>query len=234
MFFVYETKNLINGKIYIGVHVGKIDDSYLGSGTYLSAAILKYGRENFTRKILYVTESIDEAYELEKTIVTEDFVKLNSNYNLKPGGKGGWFSAIKFGDENVMRRPDVAAKVSASLKRSITEEERRVRSDRMKKLRNNGTIIKPTGWAHSESAKEKISKGLTGKTAWNKGKTMPKESELTRKKKSESAKIRAQKQDMGALTRGKSRSPKVSCIKCRKTMYVHQFENFHGNGKCWK
>jgi hypothetical protein len=65
MFFVYETTNL-NGKIYVGVHSGNVNDSYLGSGKYLVSAISKYGKENFSRKILHVTKSLEDAYEIEK------------------------------------------------------------------------------------------------------------------------------------------------------------------------
>jgi hypothetical protein len=51
--FVYMWINLINGKRYIGSHVGKVDDGYLGSGSYFKNAIKKYGVENFLRQILY-------------------------------------------------------------------------------------------------------------------------------------------------------------------------------------
>jgi len=49
MFYtVYKTINLVNGKIYVGLHVtDKLDDDYLGSGKLIQAAIKKYGRENF-------------------------------------------------------------------------------------------------------------------------------------------------------------------------------------------
>ena len=50
--FIYKTTNLVNGKIYIGQHIGKVNDSYLGSGVVLHNAIRKYGRCNFKREIL--------------------------------------------------------------------------------------------------------------------------------------------------------------------------------------
>lgn len=45
---VYETTNLINGKIYRGVHsTNNINDGYLGSGIKFGRALKKYGKSNF-------------------------------------------------------------------------------------------------------------------------------------------------------------------------------------------
>lgn len=46
LFIIYETTNLINGRIYIGAHkTNDINDSYLGSGKYLLKAVKKHGIE---------------------------------------------------------------------------------------------------------------------------------------------------------------------------------------------
>lgn len=72
---VYKTTCLVNGKVYIGVHsTNNIDDDYIGSGTALIAAIKKHGRNNFEREILHVVSSRDEAFKIEESLVTEDFV----------------------------------------------------------------------------------------------------------------------------------------------------------------
>ena len=39
--FVYLTTNLVNGKIYIGQHVGELNDEYLGRGTCFLAAFIE-------------------------------------------------------------------------------------------------------------------------------------------------------------------------------------------------
>lgn len=90
-YYVYKTTNTVNGKIYIGVHKSAaiLDDSYLGSGRLISKAIRKYGKLNFIRELLLEASSYDEAYALEKELVTEEFVLLEDNYNLVPGGLGG-------------------------------------------------------------------------------------------------------------------------------------------------
>ena len=84
---VYKTTNLVNNKIYIGIHsTNDINDGYLGSGSALSHAIKKYGKENFVRKIIHVCHSRDIAAAYESSIVTEDFVRRRDTYNAKPGG----------------------------------------------------------------------------------------------------------------------------------------------------
>lgn len=51
---VYLTTNLVNNKIYIGVHsTYDLNDDYLGSGFALKKAINKYGKEKFKREILF-------------------------------------------------------------------------------------------------------------------------------------------------------------------------------------
>ena len=55
-YYIYLTTNLINGKKYIGKHYGEINDSYLGSGILIKKAIKKYGSNNFTKKILFISK----------------------------------------------------------------------------------------------------------------------------------------------------------------------------------
>lgn len=101
-YIVYCTTNLINNKIYIGVHQEENPDKfsgYIGCGvkitmpsTYMNpktafqCAVKKYGPKNFKRSILYVFDTAKEAYEKEKEIVNEDFIKLDTNYNMILGG----------------------------------------------------------------------------------------------------------------------------------------------------
>lgn len=69
MYTVYKITNKLNEKYYIGVH--KTDnpyDNYMGSGKAIKNAIEKYGVENFTKEILLVTQTKEEAYSLEKDL----------------------------------------------------------------------------------------------------------------------------------------------------------------------
>jgi hypothetical protein len=89
--FTYQTTNLINGKIYIGVHsTTNINDGYLGSGKFLKLAINKYGKENFNRIELDFFKSSKEAYLEESFLVSKSFINNKSNYNASVGGKGGY------------------------------------------------------------------------------------------------------------------------------------------------
>lgn len=88
---VYKTTNLLNGKIYIGKHqTNNPDDDYLGSGDAFLAAKEKYGKENFKKEVLFVFDTEAEMNAKEAELVTEEFVNRNDNYNLCPGGKGGF------------------------------------------------------------------------------------------------------------------------------------------------
>lgn len=89
MFYtIYKTTNLINGKFYIGKHKTKeLNDGYLGSGKLLRRAIKKYGIENFHKEILHICKDEEHMNLLEKILVVPD---KELNYNLCPGGRGGW------------------------------------------------------------------------------------------------------------------------------------------------
>lgn len=87
--YIYQITNLINEKIYIGRHsTNNVNDGYMGSGTALHKAYLKYGIENFKKQILYYCESITELLQLESDIVNESFIKQKNVYNMELGGFG--------------------------------------------------------------------------------------------------------------------------------------------------
>lgn len=84
---VYKTTNTINGHYYIGVHkTTNPNDSYLGSGVHLKDAIKLYGRQAFVKEVLFMFETIDEAYKKERELVNEELVASPETYNLTLGG----------------------------------------------------------------------------------------------------------------------------------------------------
>jgi len=82
---VYKTTNIINGNYYIGQHRTKnLNDEYLGSGTVISDAIAKHGRENFSKEILFVFDNFDDMNNKEIELVDHKDPKC---YNARGGGQ---------------------------------------------------------------------------------------------------------------------------------------------------
>jgi len=89
-FYLYKITNLINQKIYIGVHSTEdMNDGYFGSGVVLKRAIKKYGKDNFKKEILELFDTFELMYIKENEIVDVDFINRKDTYNQKVGGYGG-------------------------------------------------------------------------------------------------------------------------------------------------
>lgn len=104
-YIVYVTVNLCNGKLYFGVHRTnpEVFDGYIGCGIYrqsnankkypLHSAVRKYGYNNFKRTTIEIfpdtQEGLNQAYSLERQIVTSTLLKSKSVYNSRIGGQGG-------------------------------------------------------------------------------------------------------------------------------------------------
>jgi hypothetical protein len=86
---VYKTIHTESEKFYIGVHSTlNINDGYLGSGKHIKAAVKKYGKDAFKREILHECDSKEEAFTIERSIVTREFLLVENTYNLAEGGAG--------------------------------------------------------------------------------------------------------------------------------------------------
>jgi hypothetical protein len=104
-YIVYETRNKINGKVYIGIH-NNTNEKYLGSGKYLNEAIKYYGSDSFERKILYENLTKEEAQKIEASIVNEEFIMREDTYNIVLGG-----GAPPVGASRGCKRPDASEKM---------------------------------------------------------------------------------------------------------------------------
>ena len=88
--YIYITTNTINNKKYIGQKkYCKNHESYLGSGVLIKAAISKYGKENFQKKILEECRTREDLNKAEiKWIKAYNAVDDDMFYNLASGGEG--------------------------------------------------------------------------------------------------------------------------------------------------
>ena len=142
---IYQTTNIVNGKFYIGKHQTEyLDDGYLGSGKYILAAIKKYGREKFHKKILYIFDNEEDMNNMEKYLLTEDFIADPNNYNAAVGGEGGpHFKGRKH---------------SAETKEAIGRKSRgrKLSSDNIEKIKTANRNRTLSGWTHSKESREKM------------------------------------------------------------------------------
>lgn len=182
---IYQITNTLNGKIYIGKHQTEtINDGYYGSGVALKNAIKKHGKENFTKKILFVFDSEEEMSRKERELVTEEFVRRVDTYNLGVGGEGG---------------PHFKGKKHGSYMKEInsSEEQRKKISEGLKRAFNDGHTVWNKGKTQTEEHNRKTSAARKGKKhspeTIEKIKAARKKqvfSEETKRKMSESAKNR--------------------------------------------
>lgn len=94
MVIVYQARNLVNGKRYIGVTKRGLHDrqrshrseARRGKGNLLQRAMRKYGEENF---VFGVLADFGGDYELARVYEWEMICKHRPEYNLTAGGEGG-------------------------------------------------------------------------------------------------------------------------------------------------
>ena len=87
--YIYLTTNLINNKKYIGQHKAtKFSESYKGSGSCITRAFKKYGKQNFNTIILEECNSLESLNARESYwIKYYNAVASAEYYNILPGGQ---------------------------------------------------------------------------------------------------------------------------------------------------
>ena len=154
--YIYETINLINGKKYIGKHKSKeFDKNYYGSGTYLKKALEKYGKENFSIKIIEeISDDKDYKYLSERErswIEVTNAVKSDKYYNNSYGGEDEGWSGVNEAFKETNNYPTKFKGKHHSIKTKI-------------KLSNalKGRVSPMKGKHLSKETKAKISKSCKG------------------------------------------------------------------------
>ena len=160
-YYLYEIKNNINNKIYIGVHKTKnIDDNYMGSGKLIIYAIKKYGISNFTKTILETFTSQEQMFLKEKEIVNEEFLKGHV-YNMAIGGSGGSI--------DLNRKPFTQQHSEKTKKKIATSSIGRIHSaETKKKMRANS-------FARTNPTQQKINATNAAKESWTENNASHKE-----------------------------------------------------------
>lgn len=168
-YIVYETHCLVNQMTYIGCHAtNNLNDNYLGSGKYLRRAIGKYGADKFTRRIIDIFDNPVDMFALEKSLVTEEYVKNPNTYNLVVGGYGGfkvqnieeWKSKLKEASaKRINRAPALGLKHSEKSKKKISD------ANKGKQAWNKGLPGTWVGKSHTTESRNKISKNRKGLTS---------------------------------------------------------------------
>jgi hypothetical protein len=151
---VYLTTNLVNGKIYVGVHHNSTD-SYIGSGKILAKAIKKYGKQNFKRQILHSCLEASHAYELEAQIVDQWFVDRKDTYNMCIGGSGG--NRVNYNDPEVYA---IWLAKNNAYARTNSPETRKLISQSKKELYKDPTKNPNYGKKASDEKRKRQSDGI--------------------------------------------------------------------------
>lgn len=136
--YIYETTNLINKKKYIGKHTSnKFDSKYYGSGKEFVKDLVKYGKDNFSIRVLEEVKTEEDLHKRETYYIELfDAVRSPMYYNNSYGGEQeGWQGVNRMFKENPNKWKESRRKAS----------------------------ISQTGQNHSKETRMKISKALKGK-----------------------------------------------------------------------
>lgn len=168
MFYtVYKITNLVNNKIYIGVHkTSNLEDDYMGSGLLIKNSIKKYGLENFKKEYISIFDNAEDMFNMESELVNEEFINRENTYNIKQGGNGG-FDFINNNVNMKSVRQNNMKKCNEVLINKLNDDiSFRIRfanlnSEKMKQQHIDGKIISFNGQEfkgknHSEETKKRI------------------------------------------------------------------------------
>lgn len=169
MFYIYCIKNNLNNKTYIGERRcpdGKLPeiDKYMGSGYLLKYSFKKYGKENFSKSILAITETKENVDILERIFIKIYRNEGKAEYNIADGGQGGLLNEYhrqRIIESNSTRKLsfETKLKISKSLKGRKDSLEIRLK----KSLSHKGKSSGVKGFKFSEETRYKMSLHHKGK-----------------------------------------------------------------------
>jgi group I intron endonuclease len=182
--YIYCVTNKINGRIYLGQKLGRVNSSYLGSGKLITKAVLKYGKENFKLEILAFASSREALDTLEIKYIAE-YREIYGNeflYNLSAGGVGPRIPCTKEKKEKLKKANAEAYKNNPKL----LEDKIKWAQERFSIPENNpryhAVVTKETRiklseasskWKRSPEHLEALHSSLRGKPSHRRGKKFP-------------------------------------------------------------
>lgn len=158
--YIYETKNLINGKTYIGQHKkDKFDIHYKGSGKLITQAISRYGKENFKTIVLEWCNTLQELNEREIYYIALYRAQNKAEYNIADGGLGtkGLFGKKNpfFGKKHTYQTKKLLSKMKQGIKgKDHPLYGIKMTPEHVAKTRRTGSI-------QTKETREKISQSLS-------------------------------------------------------------------------
>lgn len=159
---IYLLRNTVNGKCYVGQTTASLEHRF---GQHISSnnkmpicrALKKYGRESFTKEVIFFAFNKDALDYAEIALIEEHRASRPHGYNIKGGGSYG-----KHHDETKKKLSD------ASLGKKFSMETRaKIAATRIGKTLSPETKEKVLnalrGRVLSQATKDKISASLTGR-----------------------------------------------------------------------
>lgn len=151
---LYRIENLKTGEYYIGKHKGESQNGYWGSGDRIKRQLKKYGKKNFSYKILCISTT-DYIFDLESKIVTIQLIESDEKcLNLVGGGNG----------------PSALTNQTIEKIRIKAISERKNNPEKWNQIAKKIGLNK-RGIIFSEKHKQNLSDANKGLQPWNKGKT---------------------------------------------------------------
>lgn len=165
MYCIYEIKNKVNNKTYIGQHsyLETPSDDYMGSGILITKAIKKYGKENFEKTILISgIETKDEINKLEMEYISKYRESGKAEYNITSGGDGLDSETAK----KILNALEIKEKISKGV--SNYRHNKPISEKQIEQINNLHKLRKERGWSRkgtscSEETKQKLSESHKGK-----------------------------------------------------------------------
>ena len=164
--YIYEIKNLINGKTYIGqrtVPKGKklTEDNYFGSGILITRAEQKYGIENFEKTIILKGNfTKKEINRFEVCMIASQRLIGKAEYNIAKGGEG-WSDEMKashWKSTHTKKFREMASQHAREGNLARSEE----LSKLCKRLHQEGKFKGTLGYKFTEAQKKNISESVKG------------------------------------------------------------------------